>query len=166
MAAGAAIHSGQGEPARHVGGTRVTGTSAERAATLIRGLEASVTGDSTVVAEIYTDDVEGWSPSMYVSSAAELAIELEDREDAFSDIELACASLDVAGDRACVEWMMTATHSGPIAIDDDVALEPTGLRLTMHGITVAEFDGDRICSFRQYWDEAELLDQIGLLSED
>ncbi|HEY7105110.1 MAG TPA: nuclear transport factor 2 family protein [Acidimicrobiia bacterium] len=141
-------------------------TSAERAAILIRGLEASVTGDSSVVPEIYTDDVKGWAPAMHVSSADELATELEDREDAFSDIELAFLPLDVGGDRACVEWMMTATLSGPIVIDGELAIEPSGERITLHGVTVAEFDGDRISSFRQYWDEGELLAQIGLLPDD
>lgn len=142
------------------------GSNTDRAATLIRGLQASANGDSSVVAELYTSDVKGWAPALHVSSAAELAIELEDREDAFSDVELAFAPLDVGGDRACVEWMMTATHSGALVIDDETSIEPTGARLTLHGVTVAEFDGDRICSFRQYWDEAELLAQIGLLSDD
>jgi hypothetical protein len=144
-----------------------TGSNAERAATLIRGLEASAAGDSSVIAEIYTDEVEGWSPSVRVSSAAELAIEIEDRDEAFSDIELAFAPVDVAGDQACVEWTMFATHSGPLSVnDDDVCIDATGARLTLHGITVAEFDGDRIRSFRQYWDEAELLAQIGILADD
>jgi len=63
-------------------------TNAERAATLVRALEASITGDSSHVAELYVDDVKGWAPAMSVSSAAELAVELEDRDGAFSDIEL------------------------------------------------------------------------------
>lgn len=137
----------------------------ERAATLIRALEASVTGDSSVVSEIFTDDVRGWAPAMSVSSAAELAVELEDREDAFSDIELDVSPLDVGGDRAAVEWIVTLTHSGPLDVDD-VVIEATGARVTLHGITVAEFAGDRIRSFRQYWDEVELLEQLALVAED
>ncbi|MET0627131.1 MAG: nuclear transport factor 2 family protein [Acidimicrobiia bacterium] len=136
------------------------GTRAERAAAVMRGLTAGVHGDSTVIAELYTDDVSGWSPVMSVSSAVELAIELEDRGDSFSEIELSFAPLDVDGDAACVEWTMTATHSGSIVVDDDVCIEATGRRLTLHGVTVAEFAGERICSFRQYWDEGELLAQI------
>ncbi len=58
---------------------------AERAATLARAVEASIEGDSSVVAELYTDNVEGSAPALNVSSAAELAVELEDREDAFCD---------------------------------------------------------------------------------
>jgi ketosteroid isomerase-like protein len=138
-------------------------SNAERAATLVRGLEASITGDSTVVAELYTDDVKGWAPAMVVSSAAELAVEFEDRDGAFSDVELDVSPLDVSGERAAVEWIVTATHSGPLEIDDDVVIDPTGLRLTLHGVTVAEFEGDKIRSFRQYWDEVEILEQLALL---
>jgi hypothetical protein len=39
-------------------------------------------------------------------------------------------------------------------------IDPSGLRVSLHGITVAEFEGDRICSFRQYWEERELLGQL------
>ena len=137
----------------------------ERAATLIRALEASVEGDSSVVAELYTDDVRGWAPAMVITSAAELAAELEDRDEAFSDIELDVSPLDVSGDRAAVEWIVTLTHSGPLEVDD-VVIDPTGVRVRLHGVTVAEFAGDRICSFRQYWDEVELLEQLALLRED
>jgi hypothetical protein len=141
------------------GGLPVT-TSSQRAAAVMLAVRASATGDSGAIAELFTDDVEGWSPAMRVSSAAELAIELEDRDDAFSDVELTFSPLDAEDDRACVEWTMTATHTGPLVISDERELEPTGVRVTMHGVTVAEFDGDRICSFRQYWDGAELLAQI------
>ena len=137
----------------------------ERAATLIRALEASVTGDSSVVAELFTDDVRGWAPAVSVSSAAELAGELEDRDESFSDIELDVSPLDIGGDRAAVEWIVTLTHSGPLEVDD-VVIEPTGARVSLHGMTVAEFSGDKIRSFRQYWDEVELLEQLALLADD
>jgi ketosteroid isomerase-like protein len=142
-------------------------TNAQRAAMLVRGIEASVAGDSTVIAELYTDDVRAWSPALSVSCAAELAVEFEDRDDAFTGIELEVAPLDVSGDRACVEWVVTATHSGPLIYDDDdLWIEPTGLRCRLRGVTIAEFDGDRIRSFRQYWDEATVIEQLGLLPDD
>jgi ketosteroid isomerase-like protein len=141
-------------------------SNAERAATLVRALEASIVGDSSVVAELYTDDVKGWAPAINVSSATELAAELDDRTGAFSDIELDVSAFDVAGDRACVEWIVGLTHSGPLELDDDVVVHPTGRRVSLHGVTVAEFEGDRIASFRQYWNEAELLAQLVLLAPE
>jgi hypothetical protein len=138
-------------------------SNAERAATLVRALEASIVGDTTVIAELYTDDVYGWAPALTVSSAAELAVQFEERDGAFSDIELDVAPFDVAGDRACVEWIVTLTHSGPLELDEDIVIDPTNVRVSLHGITVAEFDGDKIASFRQYWDELELLEQLDIL---
>jgi SnoaL-like polyketide cyclase len=138
----------------------VMASNRERAATLVRALEASVVGDSTVIADVYTDDVRGSAPAFAVSSAAELAVELEDRGGAFSDVELDVSPLDVADDRACVEWVATLTHTGPLELAEETVIEPTGFRVTLHGITLAEFEGDRISAFRQYWDEVELLEQL------
>jgi ketosteroid isomerase-like protein len=142
------------------------GSSADRAATLVQAIEASVTGDSRVVRELYADDVHGWSPVMTVSSAAELAVELEDRQEAFSDIDLDVTPLDVGDDQACVEWVATATHSGPLVVDDDVVIEPTGGRFTLRGVTVADFEGNRIRAFRQYWDEVSLLEQLQIVPSE
>ena len=139
------------------------GSSADRAAVLVQAIEASVTGESRVVRELYADDVQGWSPVITVSSAAELAVELEDRQEAFSDIDVEVTPLDVGADQACVEWVATATHSGPLVVDEDVVIEPTGGRFTLRGVTVADFEGDRIRAFRQYWDEVSLLEQLELI---
>ena len=109
------------------------GSSADRAAALVQAIEATVSGDSRVVGELYADDVQGWSPIMTVTSAAQLAVELEDRQEAFSDIELDVTPLDVGDDQACVEWIATATHSGPLVVDEEVVIEPTGGRFTLRG---------------------------------
>jgi ketosteroid isomerase-like protein len=141
-------------------------TNQARATTLVRALRASIEGDSAAVTDLYTADVKAWAPALSASSAAELAAEFERRDDTFSDIELEAIPLDVSGDFACVEWTVTMTHSGPLALRDGAVLEPTGLSVTLNGATVAEFAGDRICSFRQYWDEFAVLEQLGLLSAE
>jgi ketosteroid isomerase-like protein len=141
-------------------------TNEARAAILVRALRASITGDSGVVTELYTDDVKAWAPALSASSAAELATEFGRRDDAFSDIQLEVAPLDVGGDYACVEWSVTMTHTGPLTLPDGFVVAPTGLAVTINGVTVAEFDDDRICSFRQYWDEFAVLEQLGLLSRN
>ena len=82
---------------------------------------------------------------------------------AFTDVELDVAPLDVGGDYACVEWTVQMTHSGTTVLADDMTIEPSGIRVTLHGVTIAEFLGDRICSVRQYWDEHTVLEQLGVL---
>jgi len=133
-----------------------------RAEALARALRAGVEGDGAAVSKLCTDDVRAWAPALSVSSAAELAAELERRNDAFSDVELEVVPLDVGGDYACAEWTVSMTHSGRLALPDGTSIEPTGARLTLHGATVAEFEGERICSLRQYWDDFAVLEQLGL----
>ena len=133
-----------------------------RQGAVVRGIEASIVGDSTVVSDLYTEDVRVSTPALSLESAVELAVEIEDRESAFTDIDIEITALDVGGERACAEWICRFTHSGPLDVNDD-AIEPTGTRVTMRGVTVADFDGEKICAFRQYWDEVALLEQLGLL---
>ena len=57
------------------------------------------------------------------------------------------------------------THSGMVTLAGDTSIEPTELRVALHGVTVAEFHGDRICSLRQYWDEFAVLEQLGVLTQ-
>lgn len=139
-------------------------SDAVRAATLVRALHAGIDHDSRAAADVFTEDVRTWTPAMSTSSRSELMSELDRRDDAFSNLRLEASPLDVGGDFACAEWSVTMTHTGPLLVADGKVVDPTGVQITLHGITVAEFRGDRICSLRQYWDELSVFDQLGLLS--
>jgi ketosteroid isomerase-like protein len=127
---------------------------------LRRLLQAAVTGDSDSMADLVTSDVTGWSPNMFVTSRDQLVAALDLREDSFSGIEILVQGLDQVGDKAIAEWHMAADHTGPLVIDDDLVIEPTGRRLHLSGATVAEFDGDQICGFRSYFDDLALVEQV------
>jgi SnoaL-like polyketide cyclase len=137
-------------------------TNDARARTLVSALRAGIDGDRKVLEGVFTEDVRAWTPALATGSLPELIEELDQRGDVFSDIELNVEPLDVGGDYACVEWSVELTHTGPLSLDDETSIEPTGVRITLHGITVAEFRGDRICALRQYWDESAVLDQLGV----
>jgi ketosteroid isomerase-like protein len=133
-----------------------------RATTLVRALRAGIEQDRRALEMVYTDDVRAWTPVFSTGSLADLVKEFDRRDDAFSDIDLEAAPLDVGGDYACVEWSVAMTHTGQVALAGGATIEPTGTRVTFHGVTVAEFRGEQICSFRQYWDEFEVLEQLGV----
>jgi len=140
-------------------------SAAARAETLMRVLRASIEHDGRAAADVYTEDVRAWTPAMSTSSLSELMSEFDRRDDAFSDFQLEVSPLAVGGDYACVEWTVTMAHTGRLPVAEGKVVDPTGLRVTLHGITVAEFRGDWICSFRQYWDELSVFEQLGLLPE-
>jgi hypothetical protein len=128
----------------------------------MRALRAGVEDDPHTLRALLTDDVRAWTPTLSTSSLEELLDELDRPDDAFSDISLETAPLDVGGEFACVEWTVEMTHTARLRVSDELLIEPSGIRITLHGVTVAEFDGEQICSLRQYWDEFAVLDQLGV----
>jgi ketosteroid isomerase-like protein len=138
-------------------------SNAERAAILTRALRARFEGDRAALAELYTDDVRVWTPALSAASMDELLVEFDRQDDAFSDIAIEVAPLDVGGEYACAEWIVSMTHSGPLEVAEGRVVEATGTAVVLNGVTVAEFTGDRICSLRQYWDEFAIFDQLGFV---
>jgi ketosteroid isomerase-like protein len=129
-------------------------------AVLVQALEAAVTGDDRALDQTFTEDVVGWSPNLAVTSRAELAEEFGDRHDALSNIVIAFDAIYIIGDNAIAEWRISADHTGPIVVEDDLQLEATGRTIVLAGATFAEFRGDQICAFRNYFDDAALLEQL------
>ena len=70
-----------------------------RATTLVRA-RAAIDRDRQTLQELLTDDVRAWSPALSTASLDELVNELDQRDEAFTDIELDVAPLDVGGDYA------------------------------------------------------------------
>ena len=134
-------------------------TASAQASAMRRLLHAAVTGDCEAMADLVTADVTAWSPDGFVTSRGELLAVLQRRDDAFSGVEIRVQALDQIGDKAIAEWHVAVDHTGPLAIDDDLVIEPTGRRLHVSGATIAEFDGDRICAFRSYFDDLALVEQ-------
>jgi ketosteroid isomerase-like protein len=135
-------------------------SSTRRASVLVEALRAAFDRDHEALGGLLTEDVRVWAPLRSVSSLGQLVSELEQRDDAFSDAVADVIPLEVGGDYACAEWTVAMTHSGPLEVRGGVVIDPTAVRVVIHGATVAEFRGDRICSLRQYWDELPALEEI------
>ena len=127
---------------------------------LLRALEAEVGGAPVDPATVFTSDVVGWSPIASVSGLAALADLAGARDEAFSNVVLAVRGLDEVGNRAFAEWIIDAEHTGPLVLDDDLVLEATGRHVRLAGMTVADFRDGKIGSFRTYFDDISLIEQI------
>jgi ketosteroid isomerase-like protein len=133
-----------------------------RAQRLTEVIAAAIRGDASKVADWFTLDVVGSGPVIRVKSRAELDSDIRERAATFTDLEIAFSPLDVAGPQACVEWVASAVHTGPLVLDERRAavVVPTGRRVRMRAVTVAEFEGDQISSFRSYWDDLPALSDL------
>jgi hypothetical protein len=135
-------------------------SASDRREVLQRALEATILCDVDALPELFTRDVTGWSPNMMIGSLDELTETVADREDALSDVSLEINSLDIFGNKGFVEYRLSAVFSGPFVIHDSAVIEPNGHKIELGAALVAEFSGDKIQVFRNYFDDAALLEQM------
>ena len=134
--------------------------SESRKDVLLKALEAEVCGASVDPGTLFTDDVVGWSPYATVSGLTALAELSALREVAFSNVVIMFRGLDEVGNKAFAEWLIEADHTGPLVLGDDAVLEATGRHVQLAGVTVADFREEKIRSFRTYFDDISLIEQI------
>ena len=134
--------------------------SESRKAVRLKALEAEVGGAPADLGALFTDDVTGWSPYAAVSGLPALAGLAALREVAFSDVAIMIRGLDEVGNKAFAEWLIEADHTGPYVLGEDAVLEATGRHVLLAGVTVADFRDGKIRSFRTYFDDVSLIEQL------
>ena len=134
--------------------------SESRKDVMVKALEAEVGSTSVELDTLFTDDVVGWSPYASVSGLTGLAELSALREIAFSNVVIVLRGVDEVGNRVYAEWLVEADHTGPLVLDDDVVLDPTGRHVQLAGVSVADFREGKIRSFRTYFDDLSMLEKI------
>lgn len=127
---------------------------------LLKALEAEVGGGSDDLGALFTDDVVGWSPYASVSGLEALAELAALRDMAFSNVVLSFRGLDEVGNKAFAEWLVEADHTGPLVLGEDTVLDATGRHVQLAGATVADFRDGKIRSYRTYFDDISLIEQL------
>ncbi len=127
---------------------------------LLRAIEVEVGTESVELGTLFTDDVVGWSPYASVSGLEELAVLAALREVAFSNVVILFRSLDEVGNRAYAEWLIEADHTGPLILGEGAEVEASGRHVKLPGVTVADFRDGKIRSYRTYFDDISLIEQI------
>jgi predicted ester cyclase len=134
--------------------------SESRKNVLAKAIEAEAGGAAVDPGTLFTDDVVGWSPIATVSGLTALAELSARRDTAFSGLVITFRGLDEAGNKAFAEWLIEADHTGPLVLGEDAVLEATGRHVQLAGVTVADFRDGKIRSFRSYFDDVSLIEQI------
>jgi|SRR5271165_2331626 len=134
--------------------------SGSRKEVLADAIRAEVGAAPADLKTLFTDDVTGWSPYVTVSGLTALADLASLREEAFSDVVITFRGLDEVGNKAFAEWLVEADHTGPLVLGEDSVLEATGRHVLLPGVTVADFREGKIRSFRTYFDDLSLIEQI------
>ncbi len=127
---------------------------------MVKALEAEVGGVSVDLDTLFTEDVVGWSPYASISGLEALAELALLRDIAFSNVVILLRDVDEVGNKVYAEWLIEADHTGPLVLDEDVVLEPTGRHVQLAGVSVADFRDGKIRSYRTYFDDLSLIEQI------
>lgn len=81
------------------------------------------------------------------------------------DIQLQMLTRSVGQDRLIEEFVLRFTHT--VRMDWFApGVEPTGRSLMVPLVAVISFEGGKISSEHIYWDQATVLEQMGLISDD
>jgi ketosteroid isomerase-like protein len=134
--------------------------SGSRREVLSEAIRAEAGAASVDPETLFTDDVVGWSPYATVSGLTRLADLAALREEAFSNVVITFRGLDEVGNKAFAEWLVEADHTGPLVLGEDSVLEATGRHVQLPGVTVADFRDGKIRSYRTYFDDISLIEQI------
>ena len=134
--------------------------SGSRKEVLSDALKAEIGAASVDLKTLFTDDVTGWSPYVTLSGLAAVADLAALREAAFSNVVITFRGIDEVGNKGFAEWLVEADHTGPLVLSEDTALEATGRHVQLPGVTVADFREGKIRSFRTYFDDLSLIEQI------
>jgi ketosteroid isomerase-like protein len=134
--------------------------SSSRKEVLSQAIKAEAGAASVDLKTLFTGDVVGWSPYAAVSGLAALADLSALREEAFSNVVITFRGLDEVGNKAFAEWLVEADHTGPLVLSEDSVLEATGRHVQLPGVTVADFREGKIRSYRTYFDDISLIEQI------
>lgn len=67
------------------------------------------------------------------------------------------------GDWACIEWLFTGTHTGPMPGPDGTEIPPTNKSVKWPYCMVMKFKAGKVSELYEYYDQVDLLIQLGVM---
>lgn len=113
--------------------------------------------------ELFSSDVETVDPSAgHLRGLPAFKAYLQAFQRAFPDGKLVLKSAIEAGNAVAVEGVYTGTHTGPLQSPGG-EIPPTNRALNLDMADMFEVEGDRITRHRIYYDQVQLMSQLGLM---
>jgi ketosteroid isomerase-like protein len=127
---------------------------------------ATETHDWQALAECYASDAVAVTPDQGELRGAEaIADYLRQFSVAFPDVRYEVASAHEVGNVAIDEGYITGTHTEPLPVPNGEDIPPTGKRIRVRECDVVTVEGGLVTTHHFYFDQVELLGQLGLLPE-
>jgi steroid delta-isomerase-like uncharacterized protein len=130
-----------------------------------RGTDAWNRHDVDGFAADYADDCELTAPGFVGKGRQGVREFWAQNEGPFPDSQVLVHRTVVEGDTIVEESVFRGTHNGPLPAPDGTEVPPTGAHIEVPFVAVHTVRGDRIVRTRMYWDQMEVMGQLGLLPE-
>ncbi|MFC6083439.1 ester cyclase [Sphaerisporangium aureirubrum] len=101
-------------------------------------------------------------PGGIAEGRAEIASFFALYHEGFPDLVVTPHGGAVCGDLVVLEWIVTSTHTGPFLLPSGEIVPPTGRRVAVRGCDVRTMEDGLISSQRVYYDQLEMLSQLGV----
>ena len=130
------------------------------------GFAAFNAHDVSALAAFYRPDVVLVTPDAGELKGREQAVEYQRGFiQGFPDGKAEVVAKHDSGDTTIDEWVFHGTHTGALPLPTGETLPPTGRRVAVRGIDVMTHTRGGVASHRMYFDQVELLTQLGLMPE-
>jgi predicted ester cyclase len=125
--------------------------------------DAILGGNVEALRDLYSPEAVGTSPDSGTLHGIDAIIDYNRAMvEAFSDMSYDYEATYETEDRAVDQGTMVGTHTGPLRLPDGSSIPPTGKQLRVRAIDVAKVEDGRIVRHDFYFDQLEMLSQLGL----
>ena len=129
-----------------------------------RGMEAWRAHDADAFASTYNDDARISAPGGMEARGPDGArMFMAMWNQAFPDNEISIAREHECGSVLVQEGTFSGTHTGNLTTPDGQTIPPTGRTVKAPYVDVFEIENDHVAAERLYFDQVELLTQLGLM---
>jgi steroid delta-isomerase-like uncharacterized protein len=133
---------------------------------LDRVTQAAMSGDVETLHGLYAEDAVIETPDQGTITGREAIVEwISGFQKAFPDLTYEPVNEYEIGNTAIDEGAVSGTHTGTLETPTGESVPPTGKRVRLRETDLATVENGKVTSHRFYFDQMELLAQLGLAPE-
>ena len=119
--------------------------------------------DTAAGASLFASDAVYMGPMENVEGREAIGDYFAKTDQGLSDTKFETSLLLEDGDDLMGEWTYTYTITGPLPFPEGMPQPPPGTRVKLAGVTVAKVIDGQFATMRDYYDQVDMMRQMGLM---